>query len=131
MQKLVRSAMEQGAFGFSSSLSGPPGSWIDTNTLIAMCKVASKLAVSTRPTCEPKGKACSSRWPRRFDWPGSARSRRYHSHQLADHNLWGKMPELIATIRQARASGQQVEADVYPVSRGTGQSCEHHPSVGS
>ena len=37
-----RKAMQDGALGVASSLSGPPGSWIDTDTLIAMCKVASE-----------------------------------------------------------------------------------------
>ena len=41
MRELVRQAMEQGALGVASSLSGPPGSWIDTDTLVAMCKAAS------------------------------------------------------------------------------------------
>ncbi|MBC8167768.1 MAG: amidohydrolase family protein, partial [Bryobacteraceae bacterium] len=38
MKNLVREAMQQGALGVSSSLSGPPGSWIDTDSLVAMCK---------------------------------------------------------------------------------------------
>lgn len=42
MRALVRRAMEQGALGLASSLSGPPGSWIDTDTLVAMCQVASE-----------------------------------------------------------------------------------------
>src|SRR5437016_5222515 len=41
MRNHVRVAMEQGALGVASSLSGPPGSWIDTDTLVAMCEVAS------------------------------------------------------------------------------------------
>ena len=40
MQALVRQAMQQGALGVASSLSGPPGSWIDTDTLVAMCRIA-------------------------------------------------------------------------------------------
>jgi hypothetical protein len=36
----VRQAMQQGALGVASSLSGPPGSWIDTDTLVAMGKIA-------------------------------------------------------------------------------------------
>src|SRR5436190_15352288 len=39
MQNEVRKAMLAGALGVASSLSGPPGSWIDTDTLVAMCKV--------------------------------------------------------------------------------------------
>src|SRR5262249_7878234 len=42
MQAVVREAMEQGALGVASSLSGPPGVWIDTDTLVAMCRVAAK-----------------------------------------------------------------------------------------
>src|SRR5215471_17890261 len=40
MRAIVRDAMEQGALGVASSLSGPPGVWIDTDTLVAMCEVA-------------------------------------------------------------------------------------------
>jgi len=40
MQAQVDLAMRQGALGVASSLSGPPGSWIDTDTLVAMCEVA-------------------------------------------------------------------------------------------
>ncbi len=40
MRSIVRRAMEHGALGVSSSLSGPPGAWIDTHTLVAMCEAA-------------------------------------------------------------------------------------------
>jgi len=36
MRSLVREAMEDGALGVAGSLSGPPGAWIDTATMIAM-----------------------------------------------------------------------------------------------
>jgi N-acyl-D-aspartate/D-glutamate deacylase len=36
----------------------------------------------------------------------------------AEHKLWGRMPELIATIANARAQGQEVEAHVYPYRAG-------------
>ena len=32
--------MEQGALGVASSLSGPPGAWIDTATLVGLCEIA-------------------------------------------------------------------------------------------
>ena len=38
MRRLVREAMEDGALGLASSLSGPPGVWIDTDTLVASAK---------------------------------------------------------------------------------------------
>src|SRR5262249_33062601 len=57
MRALVAEAMEQGALGVASSLSGPPGSWIDTETLVAMCEAASKYGgiYSTHMRTEGRG----------------------------------------------------------------------------
>ena len=38
--------------------------------------------------------------------------------KIADHELWGQMPELVASIAQARANGQDVTANVYPYRAG-------------
>jgi N-acyl-D-aspartate/D-glutamate deacylase len=38
--------------------------------------------------------------------------------KIAEHTMWGKMPELIATIARARDEGQQVQANVYPYRAG-------------
>lgn len=40
MCAIVRRAMEQGALGVASSLSGPPGAWIDTDTLVLLAEVS-------------------------------------------------------------------------------------------
>ena len=119
MQALVRAAMQQGALGVSSSLSGPPGAWIDTNTLIAMCKIASEYGgiYSTHMRTEGQGVFESVAEALEIGRKASVPVDIIHL-KLADHKLWGRMPELIATIRQARASGQQVEAHVYPYRAG-------------
>ena len=51
--------------------------------------------------------------------------------KIADHKLWGHMPELIATIAQARANGQQVEANVYPYRAGQNNLSSHHSAMGA
>jgi N-acyl-D-aspartate/D-glutamate deacylase len=38
--------------------------------------------------------------------------------KIADHAMWGQMPELIATIARAREQGVQVQANVYPYRAG-------------
>src|SRR5205085_10182185 len=38
--------------------------------------------------------------------------------KIADHALWGRMPELLALIEKARADGLQVQANVYPYRAG-------------
>lgn len=119
MQDLVRLAMQQGALGVASSLSGPPGSWIDTNTLVEMCQVAGEYGglYSTHMRTEGKGVfesvAEAIEIGRRAGVPVDI----IHL-KIADHELWGQMPELVASITQARANGQDVTANVYPYRAG-------------
>lgn len=119
MRAVVRLAMEQGALGVASSLSGPPGVWIDTDTLVAMCEVAGEYGgiYSTHMRTEGEGvfKAVAEALEigRRAKLPVDI----IHL-KIAEHKLWGKMPELVALIANARASGQLVEANVYPYRAG-------------
>ena len=119
MRALVREAMEQGALGVASSLSGPPGSWIDTDTLVAMCEVASKYGgiYSTHMRTEGRGVfesvAEAIEIGRRANVPVDI----IHL-KIAENQMWGQMPELTATIAAARARGQDVQANVYPYRAG-------------
>ena len=119
MRALVKEAMEQGALGVASSLSGPPGSWIDTNTLVAMCEVASRYGgiYSTHMRTEGRGVfesvAEAIEIGRRANVPVDI----IHL-KIAEHQMWGQMPELTATIAAARSRGQDVQANVYPYRAG-------------
>ncbi|MCZ2152134.1 MAG: amidohydrolase family protein, partial [Bryobacterales bacterium] len=119
MRTQVRQAMEDGALGVASSLSGPPGSWIDTNTLVAMCRQAAPYngIYSTHMRTEGFGVfesvAEALEIGRRAQVPVDI----IHL-KIAEHKLWGRMPELAAAIAGARARGQQVEANVYPYRAG-------------
>lgn len=119
MRELVRQAMRQGALGVASSLSGPPGSWIDTATLIAMCQAASEFGgvYSTHMRTEGQGVFESVAEAIRIGKEAGVPVDIIHL-KLADHALWGKMPELVASIAQARANGQEVTANVYPYRAG-------------
>ena len=119
MQALVRQAMQQGALGVASSLSGPPGSWIDTDTLVAMCKIAGEYGgiYSTHMRTEGKGVFESVAEAIAIGKRAGVPVDIIHL-KLADHALWGKMPELVAEIQKARASGQDVTANVYPYRAG-------------
>jgi N-acyl-D-amino-acid deacylase len=119
MRAAVRQAMEDGALGVSSSLSGPPGAWIDTNTLVAMCEEASKFGgiYSTHMRTEGQGVFESVREAIEIGKRASVPVDVIHI-KIADHKLWGQMPELIGLIANARAQGQEVEAHVYPYRAG-------------
>jgi N-acyl-D-aspartate/D-glutamate deacylase/Leucine-rich repeat (LRR) protein len=119
MQALVRKAMEQGALGVASSLSGPPGNWIDTNTLVAMCQAAAPFGgiYSTHQRTEGKGVFESTAEAMEIGRRAGVPVDIIHL-KIADHALWGKMPDLVAKILQARAAGQDVTANVYPYRAG-------------
>jgi N-acyl-D-aspartate/D-glutamate deacylase len=119
MRRVVRDAMEDGALGVASSLSGPPGVWIDTDTLVALCQVAGAHGgiYSTHLRTEGTGvfKAVDEAIEigRRASLPVDI----IHL-KIADRAMWGRMPELIAVIAAARARGQSIEANVYPYTAG-------------
>lgn len=119
MRQLVEQAMRDGALGVSSSLSGPPGVWIDTDTLVAMCEAAAPFGgrYSTHLRTEGHGvfEAVDEALAigRRAGVPVDI----IHL-KIAEHAMWGRMPELVGRIASARAAGQQVEANVYPYRAG-------------
>ncbi len=119
MRAIVREAMQQGALGVASSLSGPPGVWIDTDTLVAMCEIAAGYGgiYSTHMRTEGEGVfksvAEAIEIGRRAHIPVDI----IHL-KIAEHKLWGRMPELVALIANTRAQGQLIEANVYPYRAG-------------
>ncbi len=119
LQTLVRQAMQQGALGVASSLSGPPGSWIDTATLVAMCKAAAPYGGIYSTHMRTEGQGVFESVAEAIDIGRQAGVPVDIIHiKIAEHSLWGKMPELIGIIQQARANGQLVEANVYPYRAG-------------
>jgi N-acyl-D-aspartate/D-glutamate deacylase len=119
MRAVVREAMKQGALGVASSLSGPPGVWIDTETLVAMCEVAGEHGGLYSTHMRTEGTGVFQATAEAIEIGRRAKVPVDIIHlKIADHQLWGKMPELIAQIRKARDEGQQVEANVYPYRAG-------------
>jgi N-acyl-D-amino-acid deacylase len=119
MQQMVRDAMKQGALGVSSSLSGPPGAWIDTDTLVAMCTAAQPFGgiFSTHMRTEGFGVFESINEALEIGRRAKVPVDIIHL-KIAEHKLWGRMNEVIATIEAARARGEQVQANVYPYRAG-------------
>ncbi len=119
MRTLVRQAMEQGALGVASSLSGPPGSWIDTDTLVAMCEVAGRYGGIYSTHMRTEGRGVFESVAEAIDIGRRAHVPVDIIHlKIAEHQLWGQMPELAASIANARARGEDVQANVYPYRAG-------------
>jgi N-acyl-D-aspartate/D-glutamate deacylase len=119
MRELVQQAMQQGALGVSSSLSGPPGSWIDTETLVAMCRAARPYGGSYSTHMRTEGRGVFESVAEAIDIARRADVPVDIIHlKIAEHSMWGQMPELIASIAKARQEGVQVQANVYPYRAG-------------
>jgi N-acyl-D-aspartate/D-glutamate deacylase len=119
MRAQVKLAMEQGALGVASSLSGPPGSWIDTDTLVAMCEVASPYGGTYSTHMRTEGRGVFESVAEAIEIGRRAKVPVDIIHlKIAEHEMWGQMPELTASIAAARARGQEVQANVYPYRAG-------------
>ena len=119
MRSRVDEAMQDGALGVSSSLSGPPGVWIDTDTLVAMCEVAARHGGIYSTHLRTEGHGVFEAVDEALDIGRRSGLPVDIIHlKIAEHTMWGRMPELVGRIAAARAHGQQVEAHVYPYRAG-------------
>jgi N-acyl-D-amino-acid deacylase len=119
MKTLIDEAMTDGAFGMSSLLAMPPGSLATTDDLVELCRVVGKHGglFSTHNRNEGTGVleaiAEAIAVGERAGVPVDV----IHI-KIADQKLWGRMNEVVAMIEAARKRGVNVQANVYPYTRG-------------
>jgi N-acyl-D-amino-acid deacylase len=119
MKAVLESAMKDGAFGLSTMLAMPPGSLATTDDLVELSKVVAKYGgiYSTHNRHEGSGVfeavAEAIAVGERAGVPVDV----IHL-KIADQKLWGRMDEVVALIEAARRRGVDVQANVYPYTRG-------------
>jgi N-acyl-D-amino-acid deacylase len=115
MQKLVADAMEQGAFGVSSALIYPPGSYARTPELIALAKVAARHGGVYASHVRGEAETVLDALDEAIAIGREARIGVEVWHlKVAGKNSWGRMKDVVRRIEQARASGVDISADMYP-----------------
>ncbi len=114
MQDLVRSAMEDGALGVASALIYPPGSFAETDELIALAKVASEYDGIYISHVRGEGAHLVESVGELITIAREAdiRAEIYHFKASGQKN-WPLFPKAIELVEQARAEGLQITADVY------------------
>jgi N-acyl-D-aspartate/D-glutamate deacylase len=119
MKRLVAEAMADGAMGLSTSLLNPPSSLADTATLIELAKVARSAGgiYSTHIRDEGEGVFRSIEEALAVG-RGAAIPVDIIHLKIAHKQLWGRMAEVVAMIQQARDTGLNVQANVYPYTAG-------------
>ena len=115
MQVEVQKAMRQGAFGVAAALEYPPASYQSTDELVLLARSAAKfggfyathLRSESNAVLEAVDEALTV--GRRAGIPVEI----WHLKVKGTEN-WGRMPEVVQRIADARAGGQDVSANVYP-----------------
>jgi len=119
MKDLVAEAMNDGAFGLSTALMMPPSSLATTHDLVELCKVAREHGgiYSTHMRDEGIGVFDSVKEAIRIGERAGVPVDIIHL-KIADEKYWGRMMEVVALIEEARRRGVNVQANVYPYTRG-------------
>jgi len=115
MQKLMAEAMEDGAWGLSTGLIYAPGSYAETEEIVAVARAAARLRGFYASHIRGEGATLLTavseaiRVGRDADLPVQV------SHvKAAGRPNWGGVRKALALIDAARAEGLDVRADVYP-----------------
>ncbi len=119
MKALVAEAMRDGAFGLSTALMMPPSSLATTEDLIELCSVVREHGgiYSTHMRDEGSGVFESVKEAIQIGERAGVPVDIIHI-KIAEEKLWGRMREVVALIEDARRRGVNVQANVYPYTRG-------------
>ncbi|NOK58949.1 MAG: N-acyl-D-aspartate/D-glutamate deacylase [Chloroflexi bacterium AL-W] len=122
MEHIAREAMEDGAFGVSYALIYPPDAYVETDELIAVCKVVAEYGgiYITHLRSEADRLVESVEEALQIGTQAHIPVEIYHLKAAGKRN-WCKVPEVIKLIDKARAEGLDITADMYPyIAAGTG-----------
>jgi N-acyl-D-aspartate/D-glutamate deacylase len=119
MKTLLDEGMRDGAFGMSTMLAMPPGSLTTTDDLVELSKVVAKHGGLFSSHIRNEGTGV-------FDSVNEAIAVGERAGvpvdvihlKIADQKYWGRMNEVVALIEAARKRGVNVQANVYPYTRG-------------
>jgi len=120
MKELVDQSMRDGAFGLSSGLVYTPGSYADTDELVALAEVAARhggiYATHIRGESDTLEQSLEEALTigRRAGLPVHI-----SHHKAAGIKNWGKVRRTLATIDETRSQGLDVTCDQYPYTAGS------------
>jgi N-acyl-D-amino-acid deacylase len=115
MRDLIGQAMKEGAFGLSSGLIYPPGSYADTSELIELSMAAAEFGGVYASHIRGEGRTVIEAVEEAIAIARGAHVRVQISHLKAeDVENWGKVKTALSLIDKARTEGLDVTCDVYP-----------------
>jgi N-acyl-D-amino-acid deacylase len=119
MRALVRQAMEEGAMGVGTSLIYPPGTFAETDELVAITSEAARCGgmYISHMRSEADRLLESVDELIEISRRSGAPAEIYHLKQAGRSN-WNKLDQVIARVEAARASGLRITADMYTYTAG-------------
>jgi N-acyl-D-amino-acid deacylase len=118
MRQLVAKAMKDGAFGISTALEYVPDIFASTDEIVELAKVARQYGGVYFTHQRSESDVIFQSLDEVFSISERAKISTTIWHLKAAYNEnWGKMPEVLHRIEQARARGIDVAATVYPYTR--------------
>jgi N-acyl-D-amino-acid deacylase len=131
MRRVVREAMEDGAFGVAYALIYPADAFVGTDELVGVCEAVGQYGGTyiTHMRSEADEFLGALEETLEIGRRAGVAVEIYHLKVSGKRN-WPKMAEAIDRINAARAGGQDVTADMYPyLAGGTGLSSIFPPSL--
>ncbi len=118
MRRLVAQAMQDGAMGISTALEYVPDTFASTDEIVELAKVARQYGgvYFTHQRSETDAIFTSLDEVFAISRRASISTTIWHL-KTAYHENFGKMPEVLRRIQEARAQGIDVAASVYPYTR--------------
>ncbi len=119
MKSLIDEAMQDGAYGLSSMLAMPPGGLATTDDIVDLCRVVARYdgVYSTHNRNEGTKVFEAIREAIAIGERAGVTVDIIHL-KIADQQYWGRMDEIVGLIDAARNRGVNVQANVYPYTRG-------------
>ena len=119
MKSLVAEAMGAGAFGLSTGLIYPPGTYSKTDEIIELCKVVAKYGgiYASHIRSERAGLIEAVKEALTIGEKAKIPVEISH-HKAAGRSNWGKTVETLKLMEEARARGVDVTCDQYPYNAG-------------
>jgi N-acyl-D-aspartate/D-glutamate deacylase len=119
MEAMVDQALAEGAFGLSSMLMMPPGSLATTDDIVLLCRAVARHGGIYSSHIRNEGTGVFDAVKEAITVGERAGVPVDIIHiKIADQQYWGRMNEVIGLIEDARKRGVNVQANIYPYTRG-------------
>ncbi|HET6525541.1 D-aminoacylase [Sphingopyxis sp.] len=119
MRALVRQAMNEGAMGVGSSIIYAPGSYAETDELVALTSEAAKCGGIYISHMRSEGDRIEEAVDELIEISrrSGAPAEIYHL-KMAGRSNWGKLDTIVKKVEDARAAGLKITTDMYTYTAG-------------